>query len=111
MSSPRLWHSRVIASTSAQQTGHQATNVPPLYTISRLSVSIVILVVFTTTYAPIRTALLQRLRFAASCANQARKVFNARLNISQGVSRGFFCNKYKGLRQRRGAIAEQLQGR
>ena len=48
MSSPKLSPSSVIASASAQQTGHQVTTVLPLRTISRLSVSIVILVVFAT---------------------------------------------------------------
>jgi hypothetical protein len=48
MSSPRLSPSSVIASASAQQAGHQVTMVLPLRTTSRLSVSIVILVVFTT---------------------------------------------------------------
>jgi hypothetical protein len=46
--SPRLVPSSVIASASAQQAGHQVTMVLPLRTTSRLSVSIVILVVFTT---------------------------------------------------------------
>jgi hypothetical protein len=48
MSSPRLSPSSVIASDSAQQTGHHVTMVLPLRTTSRLSVSIVIYVVFTT---------------------------------------------------------------
>ncbi|MGA8669228.1 MAG: hypothetical protein WB679_05100 [Terracidiphilus sp.] len=49
MSSSRMSPSSVIASTSTQQTGHQVTTVLPLRTTSRLSVSIVILVVFITT--------------------------------------------------------------
>src|SRR5580704_8403725 len=48
MSSPRLSPSSIITSTSAQQAGHQVTLVLPLRTTSRFSVSMVILVVFTT---------------------------------------------------------------
>ena len=46
--SPRQVSSSVIASASAQQAGHQVTMVLPLQTTSRLSVSVVIFVVFTT---------------------------------------------------------------
>jgi len=58
-SSPRLSHSSVITSAWAQQVGHQVTTVLPLRTTNRLSVSIVILVVFITTACsdlPIATA-------------------------------------------------------
>ena len=61
----------------------------PLRTTSRLSVSIVILVVFTTTA---RSNLPHRYSsgfgLLASCATPKRKVFNAQFNISQWVFNG-----------------------
>jgi hypothetical protein len=106
MSSARLLPSSVIASTSAQQTGHQATNVLPLYTTSRLSVSIVILVVFITTYAPIRLPYCSGFDWPHP-ARISREKSSMRCSIFLNeFQQEFFSNKCKGLRRIEGQLPE-----
>ena len=55
----------------------------PLCTTSRLSVSIVILVVFTTMPLSAPPIAARGFVMTASCRQQPGKVFNSRFNISQ----------------------------